>query len=51
MKKRLAHIGIGLVWSYMVFYTAGFVALSNQVGSSHGESDHLPMTVEMTWRK
>ncbi|MGC9399329.1 MAG: endonuclease/exonuclease/phosphatase family protein [Anaerolineae bacterium] len=34
----------------MVFYSRAFVALRSRVGGTHGESDHLPVVVEMAWR-
>lgn len=34
-----------------VFCSADFAALSSRVGSDHGESDHLPVFVQLAWRK
>lgn len=34
----------------MVCYTSELMALSSRVGTAHGESDHLPVIVEMGWR-
>jgi len=35
----------------MVRYTDAFVALTSQVGITHGESDHLPLLVTLAWRR
>jgi len=35
----------------MIFYSQDFVALRCQVGSTHGESDHLPVVAELVWRE
>jgi len=35
----------------MIFYSEEFVALSSEVGASHGESDHLPVMARLAWRK
>lgn len=35
----------------MIFYTADFVALHSAVGAAHGESDHLPLTATLGWRR
>lgn len=34
----------------MVLYSKDFVALNCQVGSAHGESDHLPVLAELAWQ-
>lgn len=35
----------------MIFYSTDFVALHSAVGTTHGESDHLPFTAVLGWRR
>lgn len=35
----------------MIFYSKEFTALDCRVGSSYGESDHLPVLAELTWSR
>lgn len=35
----------------MIFHSRELMALRSNVGSTHGESDHLPVTARLTWRK
>lgn len=35
----------------MILYTADFVALRSAVGTRHGESDHMPFTATLGWRR
>jgi endonuclease/exonuclease/phosphatase family metal-dependent hydrolase len=35
----------------MVFYSDSFVAHRSAIGADHGESDHLPVWVELVWRR
>jgi vancomycin resistance protein VanJ len=35
----------------MIFYSDEFVALSSQVGTTYGESDHLPVLAQLVWQK
>jgi vancomycin resistance protein VanJ len=35
----------------MIFYSEEFVALSSDVSSTYGESDHLPVLAKLAWRK
>lgn len=35
----------------MIFYSEDFAASSSRVGTTYGESDHLPVLTELTWKK
>ncbi|MBN1485745.1 MAG: endonuclease/exonuclease/phosphatase family protein, partial [Chloroflexia bacterium] len=35
----------------MVFYSTQLVALSSRAGARYGESDHLPLIVQLAWRE
>jgi endonuclease/exonuclease/phosphatase (EEP) superfamily protein YafD len=35
----------------MIFYSLEFTALSSRVGTTYGESDHLPVIVQLVWQK
>lgn len=35
----------------MIFYSTDFVALRSAVSTTHGESDHLPFTAVLGWRR